>query len=58
MTWYRVCPDCGATLDPDERCDCQDNGLEELRVYLNSLKGGMYGAKESEKRASRNPSMV
>lgn len=20
--YYRVCPDCGAHLDPDERCDC------------------------------------
>lgn len=19
---YRICPDCGAYLDPDERCDC------------------------------------
>lgn len=19
---YRRCPDCGAYLDPDERCDC------------------------------------
>lgn len=24
MTYYRKCPDCGAYLDPDERCDCQD----------------------------------
>ena len=21
---YRRCPDCGAYLDPCERCDCQD----------------------------------
>ena len=21
---YRVCPDCGASLDPAERCDCQN----------------------------------
>ena len=20
---YRICPECGAHLDPDERCDCQ-----------------------------------
>lgn len=20
---YNICPDCGAYLDPDEKCDCQ-----------------------------------
>ena len=24
MSYYRVCPLCGAALDPGERCDCQD----------------------------------
>ena len=24
MPYYHICPDCGAALDPDERCDCQD----------------------------------
>jgi hypothetical protein len=24
MAYYHICPDCGAALDPDERCDCQD----------------------------------
>ncbi len=24
MMYYRTCPDCGAHLDPDERCDCHD----------------------------------
>ena len=24
MAFYRVCSSCGATLDPGERCDCQD----------------------------------
>lgn len=22
--YYRTCPNCGANLDPGERCDCQD----------------------------------
>ena len=25
MSYYRTCPDCGAALDPGERCDCQDD---------------------------------
>ncbi len=24
MSMYRICPDCGAHLDPGERCDCRD----------------------------------
>ena len=23
MSVYRICPDCGSSLDPGERCDCQ-----------------------------------
>lgn len=23
MSYYKTCPDCGANLDPGERCDCQ-----------------------------------
>ena len=26
---YRVCPFCGANLDPGERCDCQDHAKEQ-----------------------------
>lgn len=22
MSFYKICPDCGANLDPGERCDC------------------------------------
>lgn len=22
MAYYRSCPECGAALDPNERCDC------------------------------------
>ena len=24
MSYYRVCPLCGAALDPGERCDCSE----------------------------------
>lgn len=23
MSYYNVCPNCGAHLDPGERCDCE-----------------------------------
>lgn len=26
---YRVCPDCGASLDPGEICDCQEADKED-----------------------------
>ncbi len=27
--YYRVCPDCGAHLDPGEKCDCENETKEE-----------------------------
>lgn len=24
MAFYNVCPNCGANLDPGERCDCKE----------------------------------
>ncbi len=24
MSYYRICPICGAALDPCEQCDCQN----------------------------------
>lgn len=28
MAYYRTCPDCGAHLDPGEKCDCKDEKEE------------------------------
>lgn len=36
MEYYRVCPECGAALDPGEVCDCQ---RDELEVYLGEGDG-------------------
>ena len=27
MAYYHTCPDCGANLDPGEKCDCQTNKI-------------------------------
>lgn len=31
MSYYRVCPYCGACLDPGERCDCLDKEKQDER---------------------------
>jgi hypothetical protein len=36
MDYYRICPDCGARLDPGERCDCQ---VDELEDYIREEDG-------------------
>ena len=28
MPYYNECPFCGGSLDPGEKCDCQQNGKE------------------------------
>ena len=27
MAYYHTCPDCGANLEPGEKCDCQTNKI-------------------------------
>lgn len=31
MPYYHACPDCGANLDPGEKCDCQNNNLHKRK---------------------------
>jgi hypothetical protein len=31
MPFYHTCPECGAALDPGERCDCRKNPSELTR---------------------------
>ncbi len=39
MSYYRICPDCGAHLDPGEVCDCRD--AEKAHVSAtNADEGG------------------
>ncbi len=30
MSAYRICEECGAALDPGERCDCRDTSRPKL----------------------------
>lgn len=38
MAYYRVCPDCGATLDPDEKCDCKVMKERQKELYSQKIK--------------------
>lgn len=40
MKWnrYYECPNCGAVLDPGERCDCQDKKEEEAYAETNDTR--------------------
>ncbi len=29
MAYYRTCPNCGCSLDPGERCDCESEKARE-----------------------------
>ena len=35
--YYYICPECGAYLDPGERCDCK----EEAALDAANIGGGM-----------------
>lgn len=28
MSYFVICPDCGANLDPGEQCDCKHNAVD------------------------------
>ena len=36
--FYKICDQCGATLDPGERCDCQDK--EKAAPDVTSIQDG------------------
>lgn len=38
MAFYRICPDCGASLDPGEKCDCRDEKERKQEFYSQHLK--------------------
>lgn len=35
MAFYRICPRCGAHLDPEETCDCQNERKPEEEAKEN-----------------------
>lgn len=37
MPYYNTCPECGANLDPGEKCDCRSSG-EPIALKIPVLK--------------------
>lgn len=37
MSYYHTCPDCGAALDPGERCDCREGTENEPKANTRKL---------------------
>ena len=37
MAEYRICPRCGANLDPGERCDCADRKEDDDALQAEGL---------------------
>lgn len=33
MSFYNVCPKCGAHLDPAERCECENAEQEQEKIF-------------------------
>lgn len=38
MAYYKICPDCGATLDPGEKCDCRAEAAKNQEFFSRYLK--------------------
>lgn len=40
MAFYRICPRCGAALDPGEKCDCEREAL--TKVIISKLQAASH----------------
>ena len=38
MAYYVTCPDCGANLDPGEKCDCKKDNNSSSEKDKNNIK--------------------
>ena len=46
MSFYKTCPNCGANLDPGERCDCLEIQIENVRALVKMVVVGENGQYE------------
>lgn len=54
MPEYRICPDCGASLDPSERCDCEKNSAPDAANIRDGKSGETPNTKSHYTRLPRN----
>lgn len=38
MRVHRICPKCGATLDPEEKCDCEDVRKQQDNIFAQRVR--------------------
>lgn len=38
MAYYNTCPECGAHLDPGEKCTCREPARKRTEYFENHLK--------------------
>ncbi len=38
MAYYNICPHCGASLDPGEKCDCQEEKERKQDFFAKHLR--------------------
>ena len=38
MAYYHTCPDCGAHLDPGEKCDCKNEEINLIKIHKEETK--------------------
>lgn len=50
MSYWHVCPYCGAYLDPGERCDCRQSEQPAARRSADNEEGEKKDSKQQEGR--------
>lgn len=61
MSWERICPDCGARLDPCEKCDCKEHKKEKppkMRQHLMAASVSQKATQKTNYSIPENPSYV
>ncbi len=38
MAYYRICQNCGCSLDPGEKCDCQEEKQKQSDFFAQHIK--------------------